>query len=330
VKDRRASFTNRVKAELTHIAAPRACCRRAELAALLRSAGTFHILGRGRFALEVDVADAGIARKAYAGLTAGFASPAEVRVVEPGRARPRQRVVVRVEEAYLEPFIDAGVLDRSGRLRSGVPQRLVSRRCCSGAYLRGAFLAHGSVSEPNAPVHIEIRTPDAETADGVRALATKLGAGARVREHRGGHAVYAKDGASVGRILAAMGGHAGYLEWEQGSVWKSVRGEANRLANGDAANARRTARAAAEQRAWAEEAFATIGESRLPIAIREIASLRMSHPEASLEELGRLCTPPVTKPAVADRLRRLGRLVASRRRSPIARSRQKPDARVSI
>jgi hypothetical protein len=308
VKDRRASFTNRVKAELAHLAAPRQCCRRAELGALLRSAGTFHILGRGRFALEVDVADAGIARKVYAGLTAGFASPAEVRILSPGRARPKQRVVVRVEEADLEPFIAAGVLDRSGRLRPGVPQRLVARRCCSGAYLRGAFLAHGSVSEPNAPVHLEIRTPDRATGDGVRGLATKLGASTRVREHRGGHAAYAKDGASVGRLLAAMGGHAAYLEWEEGGIWKSVRGEANRLANCDEANARRTARAAAEQRTWAEAALATIGEERLPVAVREIAHLRLANPGASLEELGGLCRPPITKPAVAGRLRRLAQL----------------------
>jgi DNA-binding protein WhiA len=305
---RAASFTHRTKEELSRLRAPRACCRRAELAALLRSAGTFHILSAGRFALEVEVEDPGLARKVYVGLASGLAVPAEIRLLEPGRARPRQHVVIRVEQARLAPFIEAGVLDRAGRLRPGVPARMVARRCCAGAYLRGAFLAHGSVSEPRAPVHLEVRVPDAATATGVRALVERLGASARVREHRGATAVYAKDGPTVGRVLAAMGAHGAYLEWEQGSVWKTVRGEANRLANCDEANARRTARAASEQRAWAEQAFATIGEERLPHALREIASLRLAHPGASLEELGRLCRPPITKPAAADRLRRLGRL----------------------
>ena len=308
MRDDRAAFTRRVKAELARFQAPRECCRRAELAALLRSAGTFHILGGGRFALEVEVEDAGLARKVYAGLAAGFASHAEIRILEPGRARPRQHLLIRVEEADLARFIDAGVLDGSGRPRSGVPAKLVVRRCCAGSYLRGAFLAHGSVSEPRAAVHMEVRVPERETAAGIGALVERLGAAARVREHRGAFAVYAKDGPTVGRLLAAMGAHDGYMEWEQGSVWKSVRGEANRLANCDQANARRTAIAAMEHRAWAEQALAVYGERGLPAALGEIANLRLSNPEATLDELGRLCRPPVTKPAVADRLRRLARL----------------------
>lgn len=306
--NRGATFTARVKAELARHRAPRACCRRAELAALLRSAGSFHIVGGARFALEVDVPDAGIARKVYAGLTAGFAQPAEIRILEPGRARPRQRFLIRVQDAAPEPFIEAGVLDGAGRLRPGVPAKLVARRCCAGAYLRGAFLAHGSVSEPRAPVQLEIRTPDRPTVAGVRALSDRLGAAGRVREHRGAHVLYLKEGAGVGRLLAAMGAHNGYLEWEEGGVWKSVRGEANRLANGDAANARRTARAAIEQRIWAEHALARFGDDGLPDAVREIAHLRLANPEASLEELGRLCRPPITKPAVAGRIRRLERM----------------------
>ncbi len=307
-----SSYGHRVKAELARHRAPRACDRRAEMAALLRSAGTFHILGGGHFALEVEVEEAGLARKVYEGLAAGFASRAEIRILEPGRARPRQHLVIRVEEAQLAPFIDAGVLDRAGRIRPGVAARLVARRCCAGAYLRGAFLAHGSVSEPRAPVHAEIRVPDRRTASGIAGLADRLGAQVRVREHRGAFAVYAKDGASVGRILAAMGAHDGYLEWEQGSVWKAVRGEANRLANCDEANARRTARAAVQQREWAERALDAFGERGLLPALREVAMLRIAHPDASLEELGRLCRPPITKPAVADRLRRLGRLTEQR------------------
>lgn len=302
------TFTKRVKQELARLRAPRPCCRRAELAAALRSAGTFHILSARRFALEVEVDDPGIARKVYAGLTAGFAAAAEVRILEPGRARPRQRFVVRVEDARRKPFIETGVLDGSGRLRPGVPGGLVQRRCCAGAYLRGAFLAHGSVSEPRAPVHLEVRTFDRTTAEGIGALIARVGPEAKIREHRGAFAVYAKDGGTVGRVLAAMGAHSSYLEWEQGSVWKAVRGEANRLANCDQANARRTARAAMVQREWAERALDVVGAERLSTALREVAHLRLAHLDVTLEELGRLCRPPITKAAVADRLRRLGRM----------------------
>src|SRR5439155_15825138 len=193
--------------------------RRGELAALLRSGGTFHVVGGGRFALGVVGHGLPARGNVSAGRTAEFASHAEIRILEPGRARPRQHLVIRVEEADLAPFIEASVLDAAGRIRAGVPSRLVARRCCAGAYLRGAFLAHGSVANPRSPVHLEVRLPDAKTADDVVALVQRIGAAARVREHRGAHAVYAKDGATVGRVLAAIGAHAGYLEWEQGSVW---------------------------------------------------------------------------------------------------------------
>lgn len=302
---RRASATGPVREELAHVAVPKACDRRAEMAALLRASGTLHLLGRGRCAVEIEAEHPAVARRVVAALHELLGGRTEVRMVEPGRGHPRLRLVVRAEEADPARLVAAGVLARNGRPPDGVPRAVVSRRCCAGAYLRGAFLARGAVAPPRGAAHLEVRAPDERTATDLASLLGRLGARAKVRMHRGLWTAYAKDGESVGRALAAMGAHRAYLLWEEGAVWKSVRGRASRLANADAANARRIARSSAAQLAAIEAVAEHVGIAALPPALREIIRLRRAHPEASIEDLGALCDPPVSKGAAAGRLRRV-------------------------
>lgn len=298
---RRDSFSRRVKAELAHLRAPRECCRRAELVAFVRAAGSLHILPGERFALEVEAGDAAVARAVYQTLATLGADP-EIRLHSPGRARPRERYHVRVVSADRSLFTRAGAIAADGLPARGVPRGVSARRCCAGAYLRAAFVAHGTVSQPRTPAHLEIGAADADTAAGLARLAERVGAhvGIRSGERIG---VYTKDVGSVGALLAAMGAHRGVLEWEAGGVWSTVRGEANRLANCDQANVQRTVRASLAQRDAIRRLDAGERLHRLPPALRDAARARLEHPDASLEELARLLG--VTKSAVADRLRRL-------------------------
>lgn len=295
-----------VRDELVRVRAGKACDRRAELAGLLRAAGTFHLQG-GRFAVEAISENPGVARRIYEALGEALGARGELRLLEPGRGHPRQRYVVRAEAASLQQLVEAGLVDERGTPGGRIPRRIVARRCCAGAFLRGAFLARGSVGNPRRPAHLEIRADDTEAAEDLAELLRQVGASARTRVHRGA-AAYVKEVASIGTTLAAMGAHEAYLAWEAGSVWKSVHVEAGRLANADAANARRLARAAVAHLAAIEEVDRAHGLRSLPRALREIAELRQANAEASLDELGRLCDPPVTKAAVADRLRRIARL----------------------
>ena len=298
--------TSAVRDDLVQVRASRACDRRAELAGLLRSAGTFHVLGPGRYALEATSEHAGVARRIYEALSQALGARGEVRLLEPGRGHPRQRYAVRAETVGLQRLVEAGLLSDTGGLGEKVPRRVVAKRCCTGAYLRGAFLARGSVSDPRRPAHLEIRADSEEAAEDLAELLVRVGAEARAREHKG-WSTYVKSTPSIGVALAAMGAHESYLRWEAGSVWKSVHVEAGRLANADAANARRLARAAVTHLAAIEELDQARGLRALPPALREVAELRRGYPEASLEELGRLCSPPISKAAVADRMRRLAR-----------------------
>ena len=302
----RRTATSVVRDELVQVRAGKACDRRAELAGLLRSAGTFQVLGSGRFALEATSEHAGVARRIYEALSQALGARGEVRLLEPGRGHPHKRYAVRAETTGLQRLVEAGILDDVGTPGGRVPRRVVAKRCCVGAYLRGAFLARGSVSDPKAAAHLEIRADGEVVAIELAELMARTGAEARAREHKV-WAAYVKSTAGIGSVLAAMGAHESYLRWEAGSVWKSVHVVAGRLANADAANARRLARAAVTHLAAIEEVDQARGLRTLPAALREVAELRRAYPEASLEELSRLCDPPITKAAVADRLRRIAR-----------------------
>ncbi len=245
-------------------------------------------------------------RKTYAGLARTLSkAPIEVRLFEPGRGRPRPRFVVRAENASAAALAELAVSDRSGR-PVNAPARIASRRCDAASFLRGAFLARGSVSEPRSPAHLEFRFPSNGDASFSLRLLERLGVRATVRSHRGASVVTVKGVPDAGRLLAAMGAHRGYLAWEEGTVWKSVRGEANRLANCDTANARRTVLSALQQRRWIDALEAAGILERLTPALREAALLRREHPQAPIDELARFARPPVSKGAMADRLRRLG------------------------
>jgi len=302
------NFSRSVREELSRLRTPRACCERAELAGLARAAGTLHLLGGGRHAFEVEVEDPAVLRWAYSSIVRalGTTQGVEVRLFEPARGRPHPRFVVRLEGAIAGWLHSAGVAGPGGA--PGIPtRRLAPKRCDAGAYLRGVFLARGSVGEPRGGAHLEARLPAQADAAFVSALLERLEVSSGTRTHKGAWVVTVKDVAGVGRALAAMGAHASYLAWEEGTVWKSVRGEANRLANCDTANARRVVSAAIEQRAHIEALRASGALVGLPSALQEAARLRLEHPQAPLDELARRSHPPVTKAAMADRFRRLGR-----------------------
>ena len=300
-----------VRDELLRVRGSKECDRRAERAGLVRAAGTFHLLGGGRLALEAQSEHPGLARRIYEDVAVVAGARGELRLLEPGKGHPRQRYVVRADEASLQRLVEAGIVDGSGSPAAEIPRRIVAKRCCVGAYLRGAFLARGSVSDPKEGAHLEIRADSRAAAAELAALLERQGTHPKIREHRRVWAVYLKTADEIGTALAGMGAHDAYLAWEGGAVWKSVHVEVTRLANADAANAGRLARAAAAHLAAIEQLDQARGLRSLPHALREIAELRRAHPAASLEELGGLCDPPVTKAAVADRLRRIARAAAS-------------------
>ena len=290
--------------ELAAIAPEADCDRLAELSGLFHVAGSVHLRGRGEVALHLDLVSSAVARRAFALLRA-FEVESEIRTYQQhafGRATRYQLHVEGGVHAY-ETLHRAGVLDASHRPLEHPPQRVLSRRCCRGAYLRGALLGAGSLSGPRDP-HLEIRSAELGGARFLAEVAARQGAVLHVLD-RGRHAVaYAKGTESIADALVAAGATDVVLALEESSVLATIRADANRLANADHANLVRTSRAAHVQL----EAVRRLDLDALPDDLRELASLRLRHPTASIADLARRCRPPLTKASAYRRLLRLQEL----------------------
>jgi len=298
-----------LRAELAAVAARRGCCRLAELSALFHSAGSVHLLGRGRVSLHLDVSSSAVARRAFS-LLRDAAIPAELRTYRRRAFDRATRYQLHVDAGpdALPTLVEAGVLDRRRAPVEQPPRRVVGRRCCRGAYLRGAMLGGGSLSGPRAP-HLELRTTSLDGADFLCSVAATDGACMRVLD-RGRHAIaYAKGVDAIEALLLAAGATDTVLAFEERAVLAATRAAANRLANADHANLVRTSRAAQAQLdalrlLQAQGALEHVGDR-----LGEVARLRLRHPTLSLRELGARCDPPATKASVHRRLRKLQELV---------------------
>jgi DNA-binding protein WhiA len=298
------ALTAQVKDELARLKVEKTSCRKAEVSATLRFAGGLHIIS-GRIVVEAEL-DTGIAaRRLRQAIAEVYGHASEVIVVSAGGLRRGSRYVVRVVKDGESLARQTGLLDNRGRPVRGLPPQVVSAGTGEAeAAWRGAFLAHGSLTEPGRSSSLEITCPGPEAALALVGAARRLGIGAKAREVRGIDRVVIRDGDAISAMLARLGAHDTMLLWEERRVRREVRGTANRLANFDDANLRRSARAAVAAGARVERAFEILGAD-LPEHLREAGELRLAHKEASLEELGKLAEPILTKDAVAGRIRRL-------------------------
>ena len=201
--------------------------------------------------------------------------------------------------------LDAGLIDQRGRPVRGLPPQIVAGSVGDAeAAWRGAFLAHGSLTEPGRSASLEITCPGPEAALALVGAARRMGIGAKAREVRGADRVLVRDGDAIAALLTRLGAHSSMMAWEERRMRREVRATANRLANFDDANLRRSARAAVAASARVERALEILGEDA-PDHLSQAGRLRIAHGQASLEELGQLADPPMTKDAVAGRIRRL-------------------------
>ncbi|MFX1757608.1 MULTISPECIES: DNA-binding protein WhiA [Rhodococcus] len=298
------AMTAEVKDELSRLSVTRISNRKAEVSALLRFAGGLHIVA-GRVVVEAEVDLGSIARRLRREIFELYSYPAEIQVLGAGGLRKSSRYVVRVAKDGEALARRTGLLDGRGRPVRGLPAQVVGGSVSdSAAAWRGAFLAHGSLTEPGRSSALEVSCPGPEAALALVGAARRLGVTAKAREVRGADRVVIRDGEAIGALLTHMGAQDTRLVWEERRMRREVRATANRLANFDDANLRRSARAAVAAAARVERALAILGED-VPDHLAAAGSLRVQHRQASLEELGQLADPPMTKDAVAGRIRRL-------------------------
>lgn len=298
------AMTAEVKDELSRLAVNSVSARRAEVAALLRFAGGLHIVS-GRVVVEAEVDLGSTARRLRKDIHDLYGYNAVVHVLPASGIRKSTRYLVRIAKDGEALARQTGLLDMRGRPVRGLPAQVVGGSVIDAeAAWRGAFLAHGSLTEPGRSSALEVSCPGPEAALALVGAARRLGVGAKAREVRGTDRVVVRDGDAIATLLTRMGAQETRLTWEERRMRREVRATANRLANFDDANLRRSARAAVAASARVERALEILAGT-VPDHLAAAGRLRVEHRQASLEELGRLADPPMTKDAVAGRIRRL-------------------------
>jgi len=298
------AMTSAVKDELSRLVVTKPGCRKAEVSAMLRFAGGLHIVS-GRIVVEAELDTGAAARRLRKEIAEVFGHPSEISVLAPGGLRRGNRYVVRVIKDGEALARQTGLLDGRGRPVRGLPPQVVSGSTCDAeAAWRGAFLAHGSLTEPGRSSSLEVTCPGPEAALALVGAARRLGIPAKAREVRGVDRVVVRDGDAISALLTRLGAHDCVLAWEERRMRREVRATANRLANFDDANLRRSARAAVAAGSRVKRALEILGDD-IPEHLASAGALRLEHSQASLEELGQLADPPLTKDAVAGRIRRL-------------------------
>jgi DNA-binding protein WhiA len=310
------SLSEDLRDELAAIAPRRRCCSLAELSALFHSAGTWHLRGHGELAVHLDLASPAAARRAFS-LLRDFRVRSEIRTYR-RRAfdrATRYQLHVEVDERAADVLREAGVLSARGAPVERLPKRVVGRSCCRGAYLRGALLGAGSLSGPRN-AHLELRAASSDGATLIAEIAAREGIRLASLDRRTHAVAYAKSTETIADLLAVAGASETALRLDEHGVIAATRAEANRLANADGANVKRTVDAAREQLAVIEQ----LDVESLPTKLREIALLRRRHPSLSLAELAQKCRPQITKAAAHHRmavLRQLAEMPDSLRHRPL-------------
>jgi cell division protein WhiA len=300
------SFTEAVRQELAGLPLGRDDEVQAELAGLVRLAGTLTVAGEGRLGLELATPSGAVARRAFLLVQRRYGLRPELLVRAPGGVRRRSTYGVRLGTGSTRVAQDLAILDATGRLQDGPPPDLTGVRAT--AYVRGALLATGSISAPGRDPHLEIGCGSPALARSLRGVVDRvIGGGAHASDGERPRVVV-KSGARIGELLAVTGATRAFLAWDERRLRRQLRSEATRLANADAANLRRSIEAASAQVRAVEQVLDRHGWDALDDELRDVALARLANPSASLTELGQLLSPPLGKSAVHRRLRRLERL----------------------
>ncbi len=300
------SFTAQVKDELSRVEAVCSHCDKAVLAALVRIEGTLFVSGKNRYRVEVATDAPSVARQVIKLLHELYKLKTNLTVRRSVLHKTPNYLIECPAQPHLgAALLDMGVLSAEGGLQLGISEQLVAKDCCAAAYLRGAFLGSGFVSDPRGDFHFEIIVETQDLADGIVALMARRGINARVMQRRNSYMVYLKSGPTILEFLALVGAHQSALSMENARVIKSVRNDVNRQTNAEIANQAKTSRASMDQLYAIRLVLEANGMEDLPPALQDFIKLRVRNPDATLKELGELATPPLSKSAVYHRVRRI-------------------------
>lgn len=307
------SFSRKVKEELANQkSAARHCCI-AEFAAIFTLCGKIKRDDKERVYLQIDTENLTVARKSYILLNSAFGVHADV-VVRNHNVRSSNvsfSLTIRKQCDVLMILKAVKIMDDSGSLWGDLLQvhkRLVQNTCCKRAYLRGSFLAAGSITNPEKAYHLEIAVLSEAYAGQLQSMIASFGVDAKIVERKKYYVLYIKEGAQIVDFLNIIEAHVALMEFENVRIVKEVRNSVNRQVNCETANINKTVTAAAKQIEDIKYLQNKMGFSQLADGLREVAELRLDYPDVSLQELGQMLAKPISKSGVNHRLRKISRI----------------------
>lgn len=298
------SFAAQTKKELTMVQTD-GCCERAELSALIRMNGTVALTGK-RVVLDISTENAAISRRIYTLLKRHFTVPTELLVRKKMRLKKNNVYVVRIPGGVEEILKELSITTEGFQFHPDIDKNLIKKPCCKRAYLRGAFLAGGSVNNPEgSSYHLEIASLYEEHCQALVDLANKFQLNARFIERKKGFVLYIKEGEKIIEFLSIIGAHQALFKFEDVRIMRDMRNSVNRIVNCETANLNKTIGAAVRQIDNIKLLEKEVGLHNLPDKLREVAEIRLQHPDMNLKEVGDLLKGQVSKSGVNHRLRKL-------------------------
>ncbi len=302
------SFSSKVKEELYRHTGTARHCQIAELAAILHFCGSLHV-SKSEIFLKIRAENALIVRKCFTLLEKAFNMSTEAKVLQKGENGVYQLLIDDQElvRKVLQStrYLDAGGEPQADFLRSPANRLVLRSTCCQRAFLRGAFLCAGSMSDPEKGYHLEIVCGHDPQAMQVQELLAGFGIEAHIVTRKKYRVVYVKEGSGIADFLNLTEAHRALLDFENSRVFRDVRNTVNRRVNCETANIAKTVNAAAKQVEDILFLKEKYGLEKLPANLRQMAQVRLENPDASLKELGACLDPPVGKSGVNHRLRKL-------------------------
>ncbi|NLR09511.1 MULTISPECIES: DNA-binding protein WhiA [Lactobacillaceae] len=298
------SYASEVKKELTTLEVHRDNAK-AELVALIRMNGALG-LANHRFVLNVQTENPAIARRMYQLLKQFYDLESELLVRRKMKLKKNNLYIVRVKTGVTEVLSDLGIFDGMQLLES-VPAEILNSDMSVRSYLRGAFLAGGSVNNPETSrYHLEIYSLYEEHNQMIAEMMNRYNLNARTIVRRSGYITYLKSAEEIADFLSLIGATTSMLKFEDIRIMRDMRNSVNRLVNCENANLDKVANASTRQIDNIQFIDATVGLGQLPIKLREVAETRLAHKEVSLKELGDLVPGgPISKSGINHRLRKI-------------------------
>ena len=307
------SFSSDVKEELSRQMSTARHCRIAEIAAIVSMCGQVSISGGEKYRLKIQTENLSVARKYFTLLKKTFNIDTEVSIKQNTYLKKARTYLVMVKDHgdTIRILQAARLVGRDGEIRENLSLHdnlVIQRSCCKRAFIRGAFLSAGSISNPRKSYHFEIACSAEKKAEQLRSIINSFGMDAKIVQRKKYHVVYIKEGDQIVDILNVMEAHVALMKLENVRILKEMRNSVNRKVNCETANLNKTVNAAVKQIEDIRYIQARAGIESLGEELADTARLRLEYPEASLKELGMMLTPQVGKSGVNHRLRKISSL----------------------